>query len=169
MKPLTYEEASEILSYCPETGHVSWLKPTANAVRAGQRAGAVGDKGYRFIMVCGGRYREHRIAWLLSTGSNAPHEVDHINGDPADNRLANLRLATHAENMQNTRSSRKRTRPGLVGASFFKPAGKWRARIMASGETHNLGYFDSEEEAHSAYVAAKARLHTFQPHLREAA
>jgi hypothetical protein len=165
---LSYELVSKLFSYCPETGHVTWLLSPANSTPAGQRAGCIGRAGYRFILIAGKLYREHRIAWLLATGANAAHEVDHANGDRADNRWANLRGATHAENMQNMRRL-KRPEPWPQGVSLHKASGLWRARITANREEHNLGYFHSPEAAHKAYLEAKARLHTFAPTLREAA
>jgi hypothetical protein len=82
--------------------------------------------------------------------------VDHINGIGTDNRRENLRSATHTENMQN-RKKHKNNTSGFKGVYAAK--GRWRAAIRANGQKHNLGYFDSPEEASAAYDEASQRLH----------
>jgi hypothetical protein len=77
--------------------------------------------------------------------------VDHINGNPLDNRRDNLRLATHRENMQN----QCRHRNGkLVGTTYLPWSGKWRARIVIRNKYVSLGCYDTETEAHLRYKAA---------------
>jgi len=80
-------------------------------------------------------------------------ESDHINGDGLDNRRSNLRLCTHAQNQMN---SRKRTNCSsqYKGVDWDKSHCKWRARIMADGKRHHLGYFDDEIDAARAYNKA---------------
>jgi hypothetical protein len=84
--------------------------------------------------------------------------VDHVNCDGLDNRRANLRVATLAQNAQNSRR-RKRTASGLKGVYWNKLGRKWQAEIMADGRTYYLGLFDAPEAAHAAYVEAAKRLH----------
>ena len=76
-------------------------------------------------------------------------DVDHKNRDGLDNRRANLRLATRGQQLANRRS---------WGRSRFKGVHpsreKWRAQIVVNGERHELGRFDTEEEAAAAYAAA---------------
>lgn len=88
-------------------------------------------------------------------------EVDHINGNGLDNRRANLRCCSHAENMQN-RSLDRRNKLGSRGV--FMDRGKFRACIQDKGRTINLGTYHSKEEAAAAYIgAAKALFGTFSP------
>lgn len=90
---------------------------------------------------------------------NAPPgvEVDHINGDGCDNRKANLRLCTSQENRWNI-PQRRTNRSGFMGVSWHKRERAWRAQYSHRGKLTFLGYFDTPEAAHAAYVAAVAPL-----------
>lgn len=84
-------------------------------------------------------------------------QVDHINGDGLDNRRANLRLASHAENLRNRRLNAN-SASGLKGVYWHKSSGRWAAQIQANGQRKRLGFFDTPEAAHAAYCAA-AQIH----------
>lgn len=160
---LTAEEARRHLSYDPETGEFRWLiggkgRPGVGAI-AGCRSDAL---GYWSIGLHRRRYWAHRLAWLMTHGQWPEHQIDHINGDRADNRLANLREATHAENQQNRHKSRP-NKYGLRGVDFSPQLGRYRARVVFRGVKHNLGYFDTVEEAHTAYLEAARRINPRTP------
>lgn len=80
--------------------------------------------------------------------------VDHVNGNPLDNRRCNLRFASPGQNAMNCRSKRN----GLKGVHLHRN-GQWRAQIWANGSRYSLGLHDTEEEAHAAYVDAARQLH----------
>lgn len=84
--------------------------------------------------------------------------VDHINGDGLDNRRANLRTATLAQNRWNE-GVRRNNLSGFKGVSFVAAKSKWRAEINAAGRKLHLGYFATAEEAGAAYKAAAEDLH----------
>jgi hypothetical protein len=93
---------------------------------------------------------------IMGLGRGDPRRVDHINGDPLDNRKVNLRICTHAENMHNQRLPKNNT-SGLKGASWD---GKhWVAQIGFGGKVRKLGKFSTPEEAHAAYCKAAVELH----------
>lgn len=155
---LTADRARELLTYDPETGDFYWRQTMGHRGKAGKIAGAVRG-GYRIIGVEKLTYAAHRLAWLITFGSWPMAEIDHINGDPGDNRIANLRDVSRAENLQNQRVAQRRNKCGLLGVSFHKAREKWRAQIAINGKSQHLGYFDTPEEAHQAYVLKKRELH----------
>ena len=106
---------------------------------------------------------------MYMTGSPAPAnmDIDHINGNPLDNRWANLRLCTRSENMQNQAHARGNSKTGLLGVSVACGSpGRWFSRIrIPGGKVKFLGCYKSPEEAHAAYLAAKAEIHPYSSRL----
>jgi hypothetical protein len=170
------------VAYDPATGGLTWrARPREhfstlnawavwNARFAGKPALVSIRRGYRRgeLILAGKRRRLnlHHVAWALSTGAWAKDELDFINGDTTDNRLANLREATHAENAQNQRRGALNT-SGVSGVNWHRQAQKWRARIGIGGRRLSLGVYSELHDAERAYLEAKARLHLFQPVPRE--
>ncbi len=138
----------QLLDYDPETGYFTWIKSNSNRAKVGSIAGSVEPVGYRKISVCGERYRAHRLVWLYVYGHFPDGDIDHINCNKDDNRLANLRVATISQNLANTKSRRN----GLKGA--FRHRKRWVAKICVLGNHYYLGRFDTEHEAHRAYLEA---------------
>lgn len=125
----------------------------ASGVLTSRATGKIGylQEGYRRFDIRGRHYGVHRLAWAWYYGEWPNGLIDHINGDPADNRIANLRLASQAENMRNRRAQKRRSHV-LKGIT---PAwgGKWRAGLRIDGKYTFLGTFETAEAAHAAYVA----------------
>jgi len=76
--------------------------------------------------------------------------IDHINNNPLDNRVSNLQLITHRQNI----SKSKKGTSKYTGVSWYKPYNKWKASITIYGKLKHLGYFTSEIDAHEAYQKA---------------
>jgi hypothetical protein len=76
--------------------------------------------------------------------------VDHKNCIPLDNRIANLRVVTHAQNMQNRRK-RKNTSSRYIGVHFDKQRKRWAVHIRFRGKKRWLGRFSDEIDAARAY------------------
>jgi hypothetical protein len=93
--------------------------------------------------------RMHRVVINAPVGV----QVDHINANPLDNRLENLRLCTVTQNAQN-RKIRADSKHGLKGVTFMAKENRWRARITVSGKRISLGRFDTISDAAQAYVEA---------------
>ena len=158
---LTAERLRELLEYDPETGAFTWRVSTSNRVRAGSVAGHLHSKWYINIQIDGRLYLAHRLAWLYIHGAWPEAEIDHIDDDPSNNRLANLREVTNQKNHQNQRRANTDSSTGLIGASPKK--GKFQAQIMINNKKRFLGYFETPEAAHEAYIEAK-RQHQFTRH-----
>jgi hypothetical protein len=106
--------------------------------------------GYRQIGVDMKLYYEYRLAWLYVYGVWPSRQIDHINRDRADNRVANLREATPSQNGFN--SKRSGGASGLRGV--IKRRQKWRAQIQHDGRYRYLGSYATPDEAHDAYCRA---------------
>lgn len=156
----TLADILAVFSYCPETGELRWAVDY-RVGRTGEIAGSIDANGYRRVQYKCRTYKVHRLAWLFVHGEWPAHDIDHINGNRADNRIANLRLASKAQNAQNY--LRRETSSGFQGVCWNKRHKKWRAHIRANRCQHYLGSFDTPEAAHSAYLSAKRNLHEFQP------
>jgi hypothetical protein len=147
----------EVIDYEPETGVLRWRVDRANRVRAGDLAGSAHVRGYWRIGIDGRDYLAHRLAWFHFHGTWPADRIDHVNGDRADNRIANLRSVSNSINQQNQRAARANNSVGLLGVS---PNGKkWSAEIKLNGRRTCLGTFPTPELAHAAYVSAKRAMH----------
>lgn len=152
----TAAQVAEVLAYSPLTGVLTYTRASKRR-KVGQLAGRVDTKGYYRVRLFGREFKSHRLAWLLTYGVWPTGEIDHINGVPGDNRLVNLRDVTTAENGQNRTKAMRNSSTGLLGVI---PLGKrFVAKIGHRGTQRNLGTFDTPEEAHAAYMAAKSVLH----------
>jgi hypothetical protein len=146
----------ERLSYDPATGLFTWLKSNSKKPIVGTVAGTLHDRGYIRININKKLYYAHRLAWLYVHGEVPTHEIDHIDRDTSNNRIANLRIATHAENSANTPKRRTST-SGFKGA--YRHQGRWMATIKCNGKQIYLGVFDAAEEAYAAYLGAAKMYH----------
>jgi hypothetical protein len=151
-KPMTL--IIEMLRYDPIEGTFKWFIRPSQGTKAGDEAGYVCKiHGYRKIRVKGRDYYANKIAIFLATGVWPSGEVDHINGDKSDDRLCNLRVVTHQQNMWNQKI-RADSQTGYKGVSFDKRSGKYRAHIRSNGKRIHLGIFSTAEVAHKAYMVA---------------
>ena len=159
-KPLPMQERlQELFEYSVTTGQFTRRKGFPG-VSVGDVAGRVNrTTGYRVIDVDCDRYAAHRLVWMWVTGEDpGDQDIDHIDGCRTNNAWHNLRLATRSQNHCN-RGPQANGTSGFKGVCFFKPRQKWRARLNVGYVEHHLGYFDTPEEAHAAYLAAAERLH----------
>lgn len=152
---MSQEFLRDILKYCPASGLMSWLKTISTRAKKGQIAGCDNGSGYRKITIGKTQYLEHRLAYLYIYGV-MPENVDHKNGVRSDNRIENLRYVTPSENQHNRRRASSSSLSGFLGVGTYK-SGRFDARLQVGERNIYLGRFDSPEEAHRAYVAAKRR------------
>lgn len=160
---LTQARLKELLHYDPETGVFTWVGRTGKKSKPGKVAGGGRPDGYVAIGVEGVRHLAHRLAWLYVYGAWPEGHLDHADGVRRNNSARNLRVCDDAENGQNRSGPNANNRLGLLGVCLDRRYGTYSATITHQRSKRHLGTFKTAEEAHKAYLAAKARLHTFQP------
>lgn len=162
----------QLLRYDPETGKLFWRERTPEDFPAGRRhspavaAGMfnrryAGSEAFTAKMAYGHKQGvveqvhmvAHRVVWAIVHGAWPAGQIDHIDGDPGNNRIANLRDVSAQVNQQNQRRP-KNNRSGHMGVCWDSHHGKWRAAIGANGKLRTIGRFDSIEAAAEAYKAA---------------
>jgi hypothetical protein len=168
----------ECLDYDPDTGVFRWReRPPShflngefgrgwrswNAKWAGKSAGAThnGARGkvYWTIRLASAPILAHRLAWLMMRGDPGEFEIDHIDGDPMNNRITNLRLATRSQQSANSKRYSRGTYTGIKGVTPNSSSKGYDARIRVKGKTHYIGHFRTIEEAAEARRKAAIDLH----------
>jgi hypothetical protein len=159
---VSLERVKELLDYEPTTGIFRWKGRTGRGKTPlsapGALAGTTNDSGYRIIRLDRVNFRAHRLAWLYVHGELPKQDIDHINGDRSDNRIANLRSVSRSVNLQNLRSAKSHNKSsGLLGVHLSD--NRWIAKLQVDKRTVHIGSFGTAEEASQAYLAAKRSLH----------
>lgn len=172
-------ELNSLLTYDPETGKLTWRERdikrfksdhhgrTWNTQFANKEAFTYIDSvGYRQGAICGQSYRAHRVIWKIVYGTE-PIQIDHQDGDRANNRIDNLRNVSIGENRKNA-GLRSDNTSGVHGVSRIKATGRYRARINVDGVEVFLGNFDTQDEAVAVRLAAEPRYGFHKNHGRAA-
>lgn len=157
---LPIEVARFLLEYDADAGVLRWRVPVGGRTRAGSIAGCrtSHSKGYPVVSLFGRTYVAHRLAWFIYYGKWPMRQLDHVDNDPANFKIANLREVDDSQNRMNTSRYRNNT-SGYKGVYFNKRDRKWAASICARGKSTFLGYFDTPEAASEAYRAAAPLIH----------
>lgn len=156
------DEIRRHVSYNGETGDLRCEMPFGNKYLPGDIIKSRHNKGYIAFYYFGKYLLGHRVAWAIQTGAWPSEEIDHRDGDRSNNRLDNLRLASHAENMQN-RPIQVNNKSGVPGVWFEKRTGRWRAEIQLGGRQIRAGRFVSFKDASAAVAELRRKHHSFQP------
>jgi hypothetical protein len=157
---LTAERLRELLTYDRLTGDFYWR--SASQVTKGRRVDLAGRKAgtvqkHRVAIWIGKRsYSAHRLAWLYEHDVWPAGWIDHINRNPLDNRIDNLRVVTRAHNVANSKV-RSDCRSGKKGVSPV--GGGWIARMTVRRRPIYLGFFKSAEDAAACFARAHAALY----------
>lgn len=165
---LSAEFLRQVLAYDPDTGVFTWRRRGRaddmtmriwNDRFAGKVAGYVSARGYRAIGVLNRLYPAHRLAWLYVYGTWPTQQIDHINRERDDNRIANLRDVSNTDNAWN-KNTQRRSSTGVTGVTEYSWHGRLRyvARIRHQRRLIHLGYFDTVSAATAARIEAEQRL-----------
>lgn len=170
-KPLpTPEQLRQLLRYDHDTGKLFWRERTPdmfnggghsaahicarwNSKFGGKEAFTAESRGYKIGAVWGTNIPAHRAAWAIYYGEWPSKWLDHIDGNPGNNRIDNLRDVTHSENMRNM-SRRDSNTSGVTGVYWCSEREKWGAFIKAD-KAIGLGRFETFAEAVAARKAAE--------------
>lgn len=166
----------EAVDYNAETGLFVWKKRPEhhfvgrdaakawNAKNAGKAAFKTKmGRGYLKGRFNGVDLLAHRVAWAITSGAFPEGDLDHINGDTADNRLKNLRPCSRSENLRNR--GRTDSGTGVTGVYFHKASGLYHAKIQLYGRVTSLGYYRNLSDAARARRQAEDK-HGFYDRLR---
>ena len=115
--------------------------------------------GYYVVGINGKQKSWHRLVYEHFNGEiSAGLQVDHINNKRDDNRMENLQLLSNKDNCRCSLKYKSNT-SGYPGVSWIKASKKWQAQIKINGKLKYLGYFETAEEAHQAYLQGKIKFH----------
>lgn len=179
LKPLPAQRELLLrIGYDAKTGHLYWLarcecgfKSSEDAARwnrkyVGKRCFTTnGSGGAKYGKFLGVQYAAHRIIWKMVTGED-PEHIDHINGNPSDNRWENLRSVPPVDNLRNRAMPGNNT-SGHIGVYYEEWSGKWIAIIYDRGEKVHLGYFTQKDEAIAARQKAEKQYGYHENHGRQ--
>lgn len=158
--PPTLERVKELMTFDPCSGRFSWAINGRGKIK-GAVAGSLrknpSGKAYRQIGFDKGSHFEHRLVWLWVYGCWPEKDIDHIDGDPLNNRPSNLRLATPIQNLANV-GLIKRNKHGLKGVTL-KFGKYWIAKHSINGKSHHIGSYKTKEEAAANYDAFVLSVH----------
>jgi hypothetical protein len=156
----TVKELTRLFAYDPETGRLTWLAlPDAcRRIKVGDEAGSVSRGGYRIVIIGRRSFKVHRIVWKMMTGYDPTDQIDHADGDRANNRWSNLREATNGQNRHNTKLARN-NRSGVKGVCWDGRRNVWVAYIGSGKKQTRLGRFKSFDEAVEVRQRAAAETH----------
>ncbi len=146
---IAYDEVNEKIRYNPITGELFRIERIAGFNEKG---------GYRRICINGKSYVAQRLAWLLHHGEWPSGFVDHIDGNPSNNKISNLRIVSQSQNCMNTKIGSANT-SGHKGVYWDKRYKKWRAQIGFNSKKIWLGWFDNIEDAIKARKIAESKFH----------
>jgi hypothetical protein len=155
---ITQKRLHDLFEYREDGNLIRKISVTSNA-RVGDIAGSPNDRGYWLVNIDHKRCSVHRLIFLYHHGYLTPGmDIDHIDGNPGNNRIENLREVTHTQNIQNSKINSKNT-SGVKGVYWDKQRSKWRTGIKVEGKKTDLGSYNTIEEAEAVVREAREKYH----------
>lgn len=142
---ITYERLHDVLHYDEDSGIFIW-KERDEFKMSGMKAGTTNHDGYIRIAIDKHHYMAHRLAWLYMYGYFPENEIDHIDRNPSNNKINNLRESSRSCNCFN-RNVRSDSSSRITGVLFRKDNGMWTANIMVLGKRKHIGQFKTKLDA----------------------
>jgi len=154
---VTQEQLQKIFSY--KDGNLYWEIVTCSKLKVGQKAGWSGKKGYLYSRVGYKSYAIHRLIWIFHNGNIEDGKIiDHIDRNILNNKIENLRLATHSQNNQN--SAKKSTNSsGFKNVYWSTEKSRWIAKCDVNGITKYGGAYKSLNDAVQAAILLRKKFH----------
>lgn len=154
---MTVSQEQVLMLFDYKYGNLYWKQSSNRKVKAGSLAGGIDNKGRRRICIKGKNYQAHRLVYLLHYGY-MPEMLDHIDNNPLNNELSNLRPANHSKNGFNRKIGKNNT-SGIKGLTWNKKSEKWQTSIKANNKTHYFGYYKYKDIAETVLTMARQKLH----------
>lgn len=151
IESITQDYVKQLFEY--RDGELYWKIKHSRNVWIGRKVGSKTQRGYYQLQLNKKFYLNHRIIFLMHHGY-LPEYLDHIDGNPSNNKIENLRAATLTQNQYNTKLH-KNNNSGFKGVSWCNTTNNWRVRIQIKKVGKVIGYFDDLELA--GLVAQEAR------------
>lgn len=151
---ITTDLVRELFDY--RDGNLYWRERSNAKVEAGKAAGTINASGYVVVTIKGKKIHAHRLIWLWH-GQDLPEQIDHINRNPLDNRIENLRAADYRTNGYNT-GLKSDNKSGIKNVSWCNTYRKWVVQIYGKGGKVS-GRFRTIEEASAFAKAKRLELH----------
>ena len=153
-----YTTVKILFKYDEGTGLFTRRVQTSSNAKVGMIAGSVNGSGAVSISINGVSYLAHRLAWLYHYGELPPDLLDHKDGVRTNNRINNLRLATHCENGANNKLATNNT-SGVKGVCWHKASEMWRAQVSLFGKRYHVGLFYNKLDAEIAVKKFRVVVH----------
>lgn len=164
---VTQNRLKELLDYNPVTG-IFTNKINRASVKKGDVAGTLNGHGYWQLSVDNEITEAHRLVWLYEYGYAPSGQIDHIDGNPLNNRISNLRDVTSSDNSRN-QARRSDNKTGITGVYYCKQRNKYCVQISSGNKRIRLGRFETIEEAKAVREAAEVKYNYHPNHGRDKA
>ena len=154
---VTKELLQEIFSY--DNGNLYWKTVRCSKLKVGQKAGWVGKKNYLYVRVNYKAYAIHRLVWIIHNGDiDNGKIIDHIDRNPTNNKIENLRIATHTQNNQNS-SKRTTNTSGYKNVYWSTEKSRWLVKCNVNGLPKYAGSYKLLDEAVQAAIQLRKKFH----------